>query len=69
MAWLTLSPSGVLTGTPTSSEYDTVTVQVQDSVGNTSIRTFALTVQAVNYLETDGGAPIVLDDGTLIAVG
>ena len=49
-SWLTVSSSGLLTGTPTNNDVGThsVTVQVADSSGATDTRTFSLTVNNVN---------------------
>ena len=49
-SWLTVSSSGLLTGTPTNDDVGThsVTVQVADSSGATDTRTFSLTVNNVN---------------------
>ena len=49
-SWLTVSSSGLLTGTPTNNDVGThsVTVQVADSSGATDTRIFSLTVNNVN---------------------
>ena len=49
-SWLTVSSSGLLTGTPSNDDVGThsVTVQVADSSGATDIKTFTLTVLNTN---------------------
>lgn len=59
MSWLSLSSGGVLSGTPTGTEYDTVTVQVQDNSGNVQQATYPLNVIAAGnpfdyYISTTG---------------
>ena len=61
-AWLTVSSTGLLSGTPTNDHIGghQVTVQVTDSAGATDTRTFQLTVNNVN------DTPVLLDVPTLI---
>lgn len=67
MAWATLATSGLLSGTaPGAQEYDTVTVQVQDALGNTTQRAFALSVLLIPFWATDSGAPVVDDSGNVV---
>ena len=49
-SWLTVSSSGLLTGTPTNNDVGThsVTVQVADNAGTTDTKTFILTVLNTN---------------------
>jgi hypothetical protein len=54
--WLSISASGVLSGTPGTAETESVTVQVQDASGSTAENTFPLTVNAATANATAGPA-------------
>lgn len=45
-SWLSISRSGLLTGTPTTAETESVVIQMTDSLGYTAQGTFSLTVAA-----------------------
>ena len=52
--WITISPSGLITGTPENEHVGehTVTVKVTDSAGASDTKTFIITVNAVNEAPT-----------------
>ena len=63
--WLSLSPNGLLSGTPTNEHVGThsVSVQVRDSEGAADTRTFSLTVNNVNDAPVfDFAAPASIDE-------
>jgi hypothetical protein len=69
---LSLSPAGVITGTPTKGETSIpVTVQVTDSAGNTATATFSFTVTAVAFQGQvlSGTAPVIGSTIQLYAAG
>ncbi|MDA8717550.1 putative Ig domain-containing protein, partial [Alphaproteobacteria bacterium] len=63
--WLSLSPTGLLSGTPTNEHVGThsVSVEVRDSEGAADTRTFSLTVNNVNDAPVfDFAAPASIDE-------
>lgn len=63
-AGLTLSPSGVLSGTPGNPGTSNFAIKVTDSAGNTTSKTFSLTITVADTA-SQFGALIIMDEDSL----
>ncbi len=61
---LTLSPSGVISGTPTSAGPSTVSIQVADAGGQTASKSFSITIAAALSITTTSPLPAGLVSAT-----